>query len=175
MVEPGFKCKHFDIRVSAPVASGCLCGAWPGKGCVDASVIIWLDLSLAVQFSTTHLLPSLSGCFWGMLAASLPLLSWVGASGECLLPPCLFCLFWEPPNGSSLLPSLLCWHAQPCRAWWPQALLTPWQEACPTNGIIISPLQLKMALSIWFYTEVLAIKVLGWWRQFPQMMNCLGF
>ena len=87
MVEPGFKCKHFDIRVSAPVASGCLCGAWPGKGCVDASVIIWLDLSLAVQFSTTHLLPSLSGCFWGMLAASLPLLSVLGTPKWFLFTP----------------------------------------------------------------------------------------
>ena len=59
---------------------------------------------------------------------------WVGASGECLLPLCLLCPCC-PPNGSSLLPSLLCWHAQHCRAQWPQGPLTPWQEAALLTGL----------------------------------------
>lgn len=97
---------------------------------VDASVINWHDLSLAVQFNTMHLLPSLSGCFWGMLAASLPPLS--------VLPPKWF-LF--TPFTALLTRSALQSPVAPGTA-------HTLAGGRPTNGIIIFPLQLKMALSI---------------------------
>lgn len=96
---------------------------------VDASVINWHDLSLAVQFSTMHLLPSLSGCFWGCLLPLPPL---------SVLPPKWF--LFTPFTALLTCPAL-------------QSPVAPGTAhtlagGSPTNGIIIFLLQLKMALSI---------------------------
>ena len=83
---------------------------------------------LAVSVSDWHLLRFLSACFGEILAVPLP---------HC---PCCC------RNDFSLLASRLCQHAQPCRDEWPRAVLTAWQEACPTNGVsndVIFPLDLE--------------------------------
>lgn len=70
-----------------------------------------------------HLLYFLNECFWEILATTL-------------FPLCLLCPYCCR-NGSSLFSSLLSLlTCPPCRAEWPGAWRTPWQEACPATGII---------------------------------------
>lgn len=88
---------------------------------------------MSVAFLEWTLLENLAATVSSLLPVSLALQKWF-----------LFALF----------PALLTCPA--LQSWWPRAPLTPWQEACPTNGIIndvIFPLMLKMALSLCFYAQ----------------------
>lgn len=136
MVETGIKLKHFDPRAVLFTAF-CVCRAWPEPVTSMPALLLWI-------------LVSLTYC-----------LSLAGASGKSLLllfPLWLLCACCcrNGPLSLSSLPADM-----PSRQHqWPRASLYPGRRPALLTGLLMMSSfhsVLKMALSMWFYTQMLSI------------------